>query len=63
MSQKLLRLMNNFLKLTIIEVLYFFKTISGNILSQLGRKEEAIIDYTKAIEINVYYADAYTNRG
>ena len=29
----------------------------------MGSKEEAVVDYCKAIEINPYYADAYFNRG
>ena len=29
----------------------------------MGKKEDAIIDYSKAIEINPQYADAYNNRG
>ena len=35
----------------------------GNLLIDLGRKEEALIDYNKAIEINPIYAKAYYNRG
>ena len=29
----------------------------------MGRNEDAIIDYTKVIEINSQYAAAYVNRG
>ena len=35
----------------------------GIALDDLGRKEEAIKDYTKAIDINPQYAVAYYNRG
>ena len=35
----------------------------GIALSDLGRKEEAIVCYDKAIEINPQYADAYNNKG
>ena len=29
----------------------------------MGKKEDAIIDYSKAIEINLQYSDAYINTG
>ena len=32
-------------------------------LDDLGREEEALIDYSNAIDINPQYADAYYNRG
>ena len=35
----------------------------GKSLSDLGRKEDAIKDYTKAIEINPQYFKAFFNRG
>ena len=35
----------------------------GNAFAKLGWKEEAIKDYTKAIELNPEYALAYNNRG
>ena len=35
----------------------------GNLLSDLGRQEEALFDYNKAIEINPRYANYYNNRG
>ena len=35
----------------------------GILLDDLGRKKDAIKDYTKAIEINPEDADAYNNRG
>ena len=35
----------------------------GNALDDLGRKEEAIEDYAKAIDINPQDADTYNNRG
>ena len=48
----------------IIEVNIFKKKLFlGNILSDLGRTEEAIKDYSTAIEINPQYANAYYNRG
>ena len=37
--------------------------ILGILLSDLSRKEEALIDYNKAIEINQTDANAYYNRG
>ena len=37
--------------------------ILGNLFSDLRREEDAINDYTKAIEIDPKYADAYNNRG
>ena len=39
------------------------KNYLGNVLDDLGRKEEAIKDYTKAIEIDPKYSKAYYNRG
>ena len=35
----------------------------GKSLSDLGRKDDAIKDYTKAIEINPQYFEAFFNRG
>ena len=35
----------------------------GVSLNDLGRKEDALNDYTKAIKINPQYAEAYNNRG
>ena len=49
-------------KLIIIEV-NKVQIILGSVLNELGRKEEAIIDYSKAIELNPKYTDAYINRG
>ena len=37
--------------------------ILGNALHDLGKKEDAINDYSKAIEINPQYVDSYVNRG
>ena len=33
------------------------------ILNTLGKNEEALIDFSKAIEINPLNPDAYNNRG
>ena len=47
-----------------IEVESYVKYIFlGLTLSDLGRKEEALQDYTKAIQIDSLDADAYFNRG
>jgi tetratricopeptide (TPR) repeat protein len=35
----------------------------GNYLSDAGKYDEAIVEYTKAIELNQNYAKAYNNRG
>ena len=35
----------------------------GNALSNLGRYEEAIVAYDKALEINPQYSDAWNNKG
>ena len=35
----------------------------GNSLSELGRKEDAINNFTKAIEINPQFAEAFFNIG
>ena len=35
----------------------------GNVINQLGRKEYAIVDYSKAIAINPNYVDYYVSRG
>ena len=51
------------LKLIIIEVENILKSYLGNVLFELGRKPEAINDFTKAIELNPNYADAYFKRG
>ena len=52
------------LLLIIIEVYISFNYLLGNVLNELGRKEEAIKDYTKAIDINPHNdADVYYNRG
>ena len=45
-----------------IEVL-LFKNYKGIALKDLGRDEDAIKNYTKAIEIDPHYALAYNNRG
>ena len=47
-----------------IEVESYIKYIFvGLTLSDLGRKEDALQDYTKAIQIDSLNADAYVNRG
>jgi tetratricopeptide (TPR) repeat protein len=38
-------------------------TIRGNAYDNKGQYDQAIADFTKAIEINPRYAKAYTNRG
>ena len=48
--------------LIIIEV-FMILTKLGNLLRDLGREEEALIDYNKAIEINPKYVNCYNNRG
>ena len=40
-----------------------FPNYLGNALSNLGRDEEAIIDFNKAIEIDPRDTMAYNNRG
>jgi tetratricopeptide (TPR) repeat protein len=35
----------------------------GNTYSDLGHKDKAIQDYTKAIELNSLFAEAFHNRG
>ena len=35
----------------------------GNIFVDLGREQDALNDYTKAIKIDPQYAEAYNNRG
>ena len=51
------------LMLILIEV-YIIKSLSlGIALKALGRIEEAIKDYSKAIEINPQDDDAFNNRG
>ena len=40
------------MKLILIEVNIYFKHLIGCVFNYLGRKEEAIEDYTRAIEIN-----------
>ena len=50
------------LLLLIIEV-YLLNYLIGIALDDLGRKKEAVEDYTKAIEIDPQYVDAYFNRG
>ena len=42
-------------------VLTFFHL--GSVLKKLGKLEEAISDYTRAIQIDPTFADAYLNRG
>ena len=37
--------------------------MTGVVLYELGRREEAIKDYTKAIDIDPQDSDAYYNRG
>ena len=39
------------------------KLFLGIVLDDLGRKEEAIKDFTKAIEIDPKKSEAYYNRG
>ena len=47
-----------------IEVYLLFKIIHlGFAFSDLGSKEDAIKDFTKTIEINPQYAEAYLGRG
>ena len=40
-----------------------FSVFLGNLLSDMGRGEDALNDYTKAIEIDPQSAEAYFNRG
>ena len=47
----------------ITEVDIFDQYFLGISLDDLGRKEDAINDFTKAIEINPQDASAYYNRG
>ena len=49
------------LRFIIIEVMVKFEI--GIALHKLGRKEDAIIDYSNAIELNPQFANAYVNRG
>ena len=35
----------------------------GNALHDLGRKEDALVDYSKAIEINPRFVDSYVYKG
>ena len=49
--------------LFIIEVDIIFPIFLGNALSEWGKKEDAIIDNSKAIEINSLFSIAYYNRG
>ena len=51
------------LELIVIEVNIIFKLFLGVVLYDLGRNEEAILDFTNAIDINPHYAEAYYNRG
>ena len=51
------------LMLILIEVKKNFEKILGSLLDNLGRKEEALIDFSKVIDINPHDADAYYNRG
>ena len=49
--------------LFITEVNIIIKLFIGNLLYSLGRKEEAIKDYTIAIDINPQKDEAFYNRG
>jgi tetratricopeptide (TPR) repeat protein len=40
---------------------FYLKT--GNAYAKKGQYDQAIADFTKALEINPWYADAYSNRG
>ena len=51
------------LMLILIEVYLFQSLSTGIALKALGRIEEAIKDYSKAIEINPQDDDAFKNRG
>ena len=42
---------------------WFINFLLGFALSDLGSKEEAIKDFTKALEMNPQYAEAYLGRG
>ena len=59
--QKLLSSTPKMLIFIIIEVLINY--LIGIALHNLGKNEDPIIDYSKAIEINPQYANAYVNRG
>ena len=49
--------------LTLIEVILFSNIyILGTALLGFGRNEEALVEYSKVIEINSEDADAYFNR-
>ena len=51
------------LMLTLIEVILFSNIyILGTALLGFGRNEEALVEYSKVIEINSEDADAYFNR-
>lgn len=45
------------------EVVIVFQYILGTVLNDINRILEAIIEYSKAIEINSQYALAYYSRG
>ena len=47
----------------IIEVDINLNNFIGNLLKDLGRTEEALFDYSKAVEINPLNSKAYKNRG
>ena len=49
--------------LMLVEVERILNYIKGISLDKLGRTDEAIIDYSKAIEINPHFSDAYYYRG
>ena len=59
---KLYRLIQILLFLILIEVKLFL-IFQGIALKDLGRNEEAIADYSKAIEIDPKDAKPYFNRG
>ena len=60
--QKLLNLIHMMHKLFISEV-SIFPNFLGNALSNLERYEDAIINYTKALEFNPHHAKAFYKRG
>ena len=51
------------MKLISIEVNIILNYFIGNVLKKLGRNEEAIKDYSRAIEINPQKDEAYFSRG
>ena len=51
------------MKLLLVEVNFKLKIFIGNVLYALGRNEEAIEDYTRALEKNPQRVKAFYNRG